>query len=90
MSRKNTYKEHLLYNEKERNVKNTNIVFDPYCFCVRIMQKFDGPMPNGVPRPEVVRGRECKSTYLPTTAATSRDLGEAGIRTTHCRSFHTM
>ena len=32
MSGTNTYKEHLLYNEKKRNVKNIDIVFDPRQF----------------------------------------------------------
>ena len=30
MSEVNTCKEHLLYNEEERNVQNITIVFDPY------------------------------------------------------------
>ena len=32
MSGMNTYKEHLLYNEKKRNVKNIDIIFDPRQF----------------------------------------------------------
>ena len=34
----NTYKEHLLYNEKKWNVKKIDIVFDPPTF--RLMQRF--------------------------------------------------
>ena len=30
ISGRNTFKEHLVYNEKERNVKNINIAFEPH------------------------------------------------------------
>ena len=33
MSGTNTYKEHLLYNEKKRNVKNIDIAFDTRQLC---------------------------------------------------------